>query len=105
MRVGQRDAIPCAALSFLGRRPALTPAAPHHSVLPRPSHHRSRHCRHTATAWRCSDGSGTRTGPLSRTCLGQSEATVRWGSDLWVTQVPQDEWERDPWYPSVEGSA
>ena len=64
-----------------GHLPSQTPGPSHHSERPRPSRPRSHRCRHTATAWRCSDGSGTQTGPLSRTCLGQSEATVRWGRD------------------------
>lgn len=52
-----------------GTLPGLIPATPHHSELPHPSHPRSRHCHHIATAWRCSDGSDTQTEPLSRTCL------------------------------------
>lgn len=51
--------------------PLQTGSPPHHSEPPRPSRPRSHRCRHTATAWRCSDGSGTQTGPQSRTCLGQ----------------------------------
>lgn len=47
----------------------LAQAAPHRSEPPHRSRPRSRHSRHTATAWRCNDGSGIRTGPLSRTCL------------------------------------
>lgn len=65
--------------------PELTTATPHRSELPRPSRPRSRHCHHTATAWRCSDGSGTQTGPPSRTCLGRLETKVRWGRGWQVT--------------------
>lgn len=68
-----------AGLSLLGHLPDLIPVTPHHSEPPHPSCPRSHRCRHTATAWRCSDGSGIQTEPLSRTCLGRSEATVRKG--------------------------
>lgn len=65
--------------------PELTTATPHRSEPPHLNRPRSRHCRHTATAWRCSDGSGTQTGPPSRTCLGRLETKVRWGRGWQVT--------------------
>lgn len=44
-------------------------ATAYHSELPHRSRPRNHRYRHTATAWRYTGGSGTRTVPLSRTCL------------------------------------
>lgn len=78
-RVGSRDNMAYwYADSSLGGRTNVSPcdtslnllqATPYHSELPHRSRPRSHRCRHTATAWRYTGGSGTQTGPPSRTCL------------------------------------
>lgn len=77
-------------------------ACPHHSELPHRSCPRSHRCHHTATAWRCSDGCGTRTVPRSRTCLGGWKAMVRReGGGQQMAQPKQREAPEEAWKDSL----